>query len=262
MSIPPIIFQTWKSKTDIPEHFAYWSETLRNENPTYMYRLWDDADNRAFVVKNYPWFLERYDSYPAEIYRADAIRYFFLFQFGGIYADMDTEGLRSLDALLNQGGVVLGRMGPNPNHEHSMPNALMMSEPRQEFWLFVMSLLLDPPKEITVERPEYVTGPVILKLAHDTYMRDYREDVVQMRVANIRSRLKPELAASDEKTNIVAMPGNIFFPLDWNDKVHDTFLRKPMLEQQGRLDRDAVRRLFPNSYTVTFWSHSWETQND
>jgi inositol phosphorylceramide mannosyltransferase catalytic subunit len=262
MTIPKLIFQTWKSKTEMPENWRSWSSTFKRENPTYAYRLWDDADNRAFIHKNFPWFIERYDSYPAEIYRADAIRYFFLYLYGGIYADMDTECLRSLDSVTNESGVVLGRMGSNPGFEHSIPNAVMASEPRQEFWLFVMSLMLDPPASITNQRPEYRTGPVLLKLAHDTYTTKYRDDVVQNRIANVRVLLnQTEQAASTEKTEIILAPATIFFPLDWNDQVHETYVLKG-LRNGHHMTRDDALGLFPNSLTATYWSHSWEPKND
>lgn len=262
-SFPKLIFQTWKSKTDIPENFVHWSGTLRSENPDYAYRLWDDADNRAFIAKNYPWFLERYDSYPAEIYRVDAVRYFFLFQFGGIYADMDVECLRPLDEVMAlDTDVVFGRMGPNPNFEHCIPNALMFSRPRQEFWLLVMSLMFDPPAIITNDRPEYRTGPVLLKLAHDLYATQYREDAVQNRIANIRMRVAETIPASPARTRVTVLSAPVLYPLDWNDKVHDNFVRKPILNEGRYLDRQSALQLFPSSLTVTYWSHSWEDQND
>jgi len=40
-------------------------------------------------MKEYPWFLETFDSYPYNIERADVIRYFALYHFGGIYLDLD-----------------------------------------------------------------------------------------------------------------------------------------------------------------------------
>jgi inositol phosphorylceramide mannosyltransferase catalytic subunit len=261
MPIPKIIFQTWKSKSDIPDNFSYWSETFRSENPSYAYRLWDDADNRAFIAKNFPWFLERYDGYPAEIYRADAVRYFFLFLYGGVYADMDTECLRPLDQLTSTNGIVLGRMGTNAGFEHSLPNAIMLSEPRQEFWLFVMSLMLDPSANITSERPEYVTGPVLLKIAHDNYTRDYREDAVQNRIANIRVRLSENQAAKTDKSEINVLPGTYLYPLDWNDRVHELHALRPYRDG-SYMDRATTLSLFPNSFTVTYWSHSWEPIND
>ena len=36
-----------------------------------------------------PNFLAPYRSYPYDIQRADAIRYFILFEFGGLYLDLD-----------------------------------------------------------------------------------------------------------------------------------------------------------------------------
>ena len=37
----------------------------------------------------YEWFLETWDAYPYNIERADAIRYFVLHHYGGIYLDLD-----------------------------------------------------------------------------------------------------------------------------------------------------------------------------
>lgn len=37
----------------------------------------------------YPWFLSTWDNYPYNIQRADAIRYFVLLHYGGIYIDLD-----------------------------------------------------------------------------------------------------------------------------------------------------------------------------
>lgn len=255
MTIPKLIFQTWKTK-DLPDQFQEWSSTFKDENPTYAYRLWDDADNLAFITKYFPWFLETYTSYPEEIFRVDAVRYFFLYQFGGIYADLDTECLLPLDSITRESGVILGRMGPNPSFEHSIPNALMASEPRHEFWLLVMSLLFDPQK-ITSDRPEYITGPVLLKTAYDLYLNSYREDIVQNRLANIRSKLTEKQKPSDN-TSIMVTHGNTFFPLDWNDAVHEAFVLKPMRDENKRLSRETVLNLFPNSLTVSYWSHTWE----
>ena len=46
---PKRIFQTWKSKTDIPENMNKWSESWKKYHPDYLYELWDDEDNRNFL---------------------------------------------------------------------------------------------------------------------------------------------------------------------------------------------------------------------
>ncbi|MES3002042.1 MAG: glycosyltransferase [Pseudomonadota bacterium] len=264
MSIPKLLFQTWKSTTVIPANFAHWSQTLRDHNPAYEYMLWDDADNRAFIAGHYPWFLETYDAYPAEIFRADAVRYFFLYHFGGIYADMDTECLRPLDGMLDVADVVLGRMGTDPHFVHSLPNALMMSRPRQEFWLLVISLLVDPPAshKARKDRPEFATGPVILKRAHDLYAARATQDTAARRMASIRTRLPLHLAPSPGPTRVAAVPGYIFFPVDWNDRIHLMSFCRPLQRQQKFLDRKTTRSLFPRSLTVSYWTHSWEKKAD
>jgi mannosyltransferase OCH1-like enzyme len=52
-------------------------------------QLWTDKKSREFIAAEYPWFLETFDGYPYPIQRADAIRYFVLHHFGGIYIDLD-----------------------------------------------------------------------------------------------------------------------------------------------------------------------------
>lgn len=43
----------------------------------------------TLTAARYPWFLETFDGYRYPIQRADAIRYFVLHHFGGIYIDLD-----------------------------------------------------------------------------------------------------------------------------------------------------------------------------
>src|SRR5690242_3908135 len=48
--VPRIIFQTWKSRSEIPANFRYWRSTFESENPQWQCLLWDDADNRSFIT--------------------------------------------------------------------------------------------------------------------------------------------------------------------------------------------------------------------
>jgi len=64
------------------------------------YMLWTDLSSRNFIAEYYPWFLETFDGYKYNIQRADAIRYFVLHHFGGIYIDLDIGCLRRMDPLL------------------------------------------------------------------------------------------------------------------------------------------------------------------
>ena len=253
--IPKKIFQTWKSKTEIPDNFQYWQRTMKVCNPDYRYELFDDDDNRDFIQKNFPWFLPTYESYPKEIYRADAIRYFRLFVGGGIYADMDTECLSPLDDLVNVDGVVLGQMGTDTDLDSCIPNAIMFSAPREEFWLLVISMMMS---ENPNSRPEIATGPNLLRRAFLRYHNDYQGDSVQMRIAEIRVKLKEYQADTRKKSAITILPGKYLYPLNWDDQVHDRLLRRPLLREKQILSREAAVKMFPGSFTVTYWTHTWE----
>jgi len=57
--------------------------------------LGDPNGSECFLIGvRYPWFLETWDSYPFPIERADAIRYFALVHYGGIYIDLDDVRLK------------------------------------------------------------------------------------------------------------------------------------------------------------------------
>jgi inositol phosphorylceramide mannosyltransferase catalytic subunit len=250
-TIPKRIFQTWKSKTDLPRNFAYWRSTFLDKNTCYHFDLWDDADNRAFIARHFEWFLRVYDSYPAEIYRADIVRYFYLYIFGGLYADLDTQCLKPLDAVLARNGVVLGRMGANEHFDHSVPNAIMASSPREEFWLYVIGKAMVAAERPS--RPEETTGPVLLKGALDSYRRNSPPPakVIGLLIKVLPAHLQPKPGP----TAIHILPSEEWYPVAWADK-QSSDIRSRMFAGELLSMADA-EKLFPNSSLVTFWTYSW-----
>ena len=230
--IPRRIFQTWKVRSPLPAAFELWSSTIREHNKDYEYVIWDDADNRDFIAKHYPWFLEKYLSYAKEIFRVDAVRYFELFHFGGFYLDLDVECLRPLDRYLIGNDVVVGRMGHDAAFPDSIPNAIMASKPRQEFWLHVMSRLVAGPSSGGVEA---VTGPRFLKACVDSW----NDNVPDKRagIEAVRRLLTPELALTDATRRITILPPNEWYPLSWIDPAHQT-LRSLWLNQTDLVRAD------------------------
>ncbi len=261
-AFPKVIFQTWKSKISLPFNYAHWSESLRRLNPDFDYILWDDTDNRSFIEDYYPWFLPFYDAYPREIYRADAVRYFFLYQYGGLYVDMDTECLKSLSPLFHSGDVWLGRMGSDPAFPHSIPNAIMASRPRQEFWLLVMHFLVEnasawgDANAMANRSPEAMTGPILLKRAYNTYVSSARRGVQEM-IQSIAARLPDSLRLHAEPSKIVLLAPDVWYPIDWSNVIHFRLLSE-ITSAQLLLSEAVKRRLFPKSFLTTYWTHSWK----
>jgi mannosyltransferase OCH1-like enzyme len=261
-TFPKVIFQTWKSKVSMPGNYARWSESFKRMNPDFEYVLWDDFDNRRFIERYYPWFLPVYDAYPREIYRADAVRYFFLYQFGGLYADMDTECLRPVAPLFESGDVWLGRMGNDPDFPHSIPNAIMASRPLQEFWLLAIHLLIENakalgnPAAMAGKGPEALTGPILLKNAYDTYTSSEQGTVRQI-IHGIVARLPPQLKPQAKASRIKLLEPDIWYPIDWSNLIH-LQLSCEIVDSNLILREGTRRWLFPKSSLVTYWTHSWK----
>ena len=174
--VPEVVFQTWKSRNQIPSNYDIWSRSFSRHNPRYDCMIWDDQDNREFITEHFPWFLPFYDQYPKEIFRADAVRYFFLYKFGGLYADMDTECLKPLDPVLRSGDAIVGRMGNDERFEHSIPNAMMAAKRHHLIWLLAIAMMIEKfrdcgaPEEMERRGPETLTGPILLKSTVDFYI--------------------------------------------------------------------------------------------
>lgn len=251
-TIPRRLLQTWKSKTDLPANYAYWRSTFIEKNPDFTHDLWDDTDNRNFIVENFDWFLPIYDHYPAEIYRVDAVRYFYLYMFGGVYADLDTECLQPLELIVDARGVVLGKMGSNKDLAHGIPNAIMASRPREEFWILVIALMTQLAH--LKGSPEQLTGPILLKSAVHLYQSG-DPSFVPMMIQSFAKKFAPNLMPRQSRTDILLLPQRRWYPLDWSDPIHQR-LRKSIINGEY-LDEDSKKELFGDSWLVTYWTHSW-----
>lgn len=88
MGIPWLVHQTWKRPMD-PDRVEFWSTW--SDQPDVEYRFYDDAACEAFVAQYFPQYLEDYLWLRKGAERADLFRYLVVFQWGGIYADIDTK---------------------------------------------------------------------------------------------------------------------------------------------------------------------------
>jgi len=174
LSIPRILHQTWKD-TNVPPALAMFQRTWQTHHPDWTYHLWTDADNREFLRKHYPWFLPIYDNYPEHIMRVDAVRYFILHHYGGVYADLDVECLRPLDLLLAGKQVVFGLEHPahlelplarQRSLRRIIGNALMASVHQHPLWEHVFKQLVAYHR---APGPLDATGPFLLTRAYDSF---------------------------------------------------------------------------------------------
>lgn len=260
---PRIVFQTWKSTTEIPDNMRYWHDTWKIYNPNYEHLLWDDGMNRQMIEDKFPWFLDVFDGYSHNINRADAIRYFFLYTHGGIYADMDFECLREFDTLLDQYkqyDIIFGRMrtreGDNNGNANNIPNAIMVSKSREIFWLYVIRQLMLNKDRIGVEEQ---TGPVMLKEALENYISQTSTKTGQEWLNDMINKMPDNLKPNKMYSDIVILDPEVLYPLSWNDlsMVDDTQRNKVLGGMALSETTEIMKQIYPNAYAITYWTHTW-----
>ena len=99
MTIPKIIYQTWKTKT-LHKNCIKIRDNIQKLNPNYQLILYDDDDIDIFIKNNFDEHVYKcYSQLNVGASKADFWRYCILYKYGGIYLDFDSNIVRSLDEL-------------------------------------------------------------------------------------------------------------------------------------------------------------------
>ncbi|KAI9822280.1 MAG: hypothetical protein M1832_003103 [Thelocarpon impressellum] len=175
--IPKILHQTYKNAS-IPAHWREAQRSCIELHPDYEYRLWTDEASERFIADEYPWFLDTFVNYPQPIQRADAIRYFVLAHYGGVYIDLDDGCMRRLDPLLSYPAWVR-RTVPT-----GISNDAMGSVPQHPFFLRVIESLQGYNRNwrvpyITVM---YSTGPLFLSVIWKQHAAETTDEAGRVRI--------------------------------------------------------------------------------
>lgn len=152
-TVPLLLHQT--APADKSKWHVLWKpcqESWIKKLPHFTYCMWNDQDIVALIQKRYPKFLPIFHAYDHDIKRIDAFRYFLLYEYGGVYVDMDYECVRKFDHALAKGKVSIAEsMFEGERYQ----NAFMASPPRHPFWLYMFEVLLKNKDDQVV----FATGP-------------------------------------------------------------------------------------------------------
>jgi mannosyltransferase OCH1-like enzyme len=85
---------------DIPSSGSDTPDLCRKYNPDFEINIWNTTAAQNFFETEYAWFLPTYHAYIHPIQRVDALKYFLLWHYGGVYMDLDISCRRALDPLL------------------------------------------------------------------------------------------------------------------------------------------------------------------
>lgn len=254
-NIPKIIHQTWKT-SEVPERCRAFQESWKKFHPDWEYRLWTDEDNEAFIKTHYPWFFDKFRSYPRNIQRADVVRYFILYHYGGLYVDLDFECLRPFDNLMSRDHTCFFGEEPSVHSERLyaaecealygkawvIGNELMASVPGHPFWVHLFEKLGESQSRTVIDS----TGPRMLTHA---YMSFDEAD-------------KSSIKVYDE---VVFFPLVEFFHAKIRKRHFWRFFARPILtSDEMRFYREMYEsRKFPDeSYAVHYWFGSWANKQE
>eukprot|EP01083_Nonionella_stella_P087093 242151_1 len=138
-AIPHIIHQMWKS-TKLSGKFAEFVESALKTHPDFKYVFWTDSDCDELINQRAIKPLrEKYLTVGRGVDRADICRSLLLFEFGGIYADIDTLFVKNLGPLIDKHQFITNWEPPNHGGDHAILNfAFLASQPLHPFlggWL-------------------------------------------------------------------------------------------------------------------------------
>ena len=173
LGIPKILHQTWSTK-QVPRDLEKWIKSWWIINPEWEYWFWTDDAVRCLLKEHYPQNLNMFNKYPKGIFRGDAMRYFVLYHFGGIYADLDVEALQPMDELLDNYSCLLSY----ENYEHAyflynldvpfVMNVIMACRPHHPFFSTLINALQSYSH---IKSVYYATGPVFVTEVFSIYNR-------------------------------------------------------------------------------------------
>nr|POE82348.1 mannosyl phosphorylinositol ceramide synthase sur1 [Quercus suber] len=93
------IFHNWThpGEETLPLDWQASRQSCLDLNQGWEHMLWTSKASRDFIELEFPWFLPTYDNFRFPVQKIDALRYFLMRHYGGIYIDLDNVWRRRTD---------------------------------------------------------------------------------------------------------------------------------------------------------------------
>lgn len=192
--IPKIIHFFWQSDGPMPEKLRRCVESWKKYCPDYEFRCW----NGNSLADNTPLWVTQALEHKKFAFAADYMRYYALFNYGGIYMDTDVELLRPFGDLLNAPYLI-----GHETHAGKVESGFLAAEKGN---LFVKAML------------DYYDGRPFVKADGSLDMRPLPETYEEVIVDNglvWRDVDSPAQisAITDSERDVCVLPGDYFSPL-------------------------------------------------
>lgn len=97
--IPKIIHQIWIGPKPLPEIVKKFAETWRQLNPNFTYMLWTNELIGEILDEMTEEHRDLYETVESFQAKADLLRYYILYMYGGLYVDADIKCLASFEEM-------------------------------------------------------------------------------------------------------------------------------------------------------------------
>ena len=172
MSIPKIIHQTYKNH-NLPETYKMCQSEIKRLHPDFEYRFYTDEDIDRIMETEFPQYFDKFNELPRMIMKIDMFRYFLMYRYGGLYADMDYLMFKPFDILDKKVVLPTNRDLDNNNLTY-LGNCIFASVPNHPFWKSLMDTLFEiDRKSLPSEGLDNVlnsTGPGFVFKMYNNYL--------------------------------------------------------------------------------------------
>lgn len=177
-------------------------DSWRVKNPTWCIIEWNKNMCIQLIKFYYPEHENMFKQYRYEIQRCDAIRYFILHRYGGLYADMDYYCNRPWDEVLRdypKDLYFVQTTNYSSEEQERASNSLMYSKPGHKFWPY---LFLELQKHQTC--PVYYTRhmTIMFTTGPSIVTRVYRKLKRKLRLSYYPAKYFHPYGISDDITSL------------------------------------------------------------
>lgn len=194
MNIPKCIYQTWETK-NISDGFKMLISTWKKKNPNYEYFLYDEKMRREFIYEK---FGERvgnaYNKIRAGAFKADLWRYCILYEYGGIFVDIDTICMNNIDDFLENEIEFMTPIADTDKSEgeNNLLNGFIASIPKHPIFLdCIYRIVSNVENKYNPTNILAFTGPNLFGQCVNKYLgRDEDASFIGMEGTTLNSKFK------------------------------------------------------------------------
>jgi hypothetical protein len=151
--IPDIVHLYWPTE-EIPTDIVPWVRKWKKTNPDYEIWFWTDDSVRQVLARKNAKLLQTFDNFSKKTHqRSLTMRYFLLYTFGGVFADLDVEPLKSLEPVTISKQCIFAE--EHPVHKIAnwqqlkkpVTDSVMACKPKHNFFKFAVEMISKSTKQ-------------------------------------------------------------------------------------------------------------------